>query len=78
MKIFTVKYFSTVDWHWYTLEVLAESRKSVEALVDSRCTKQYRDKPYRRNRDEVPLHDTLAITEGAEMKLPYVLNGENF
>lgn len=69
MKMFDVKWFSSVAWAWHEISMLAESEDQIKAFVDLETAPEYRSPPYRNEAG-----DSLSIKELYDVKLPFVLD----
>lgn len=71
LNLYTVKYWSAVEWTWVEYDALAVSDAQIRAQVDKACASEHRLRPYVRDSERT---DTLEIECHGPVALPYVLN----
>jgi hypothetical protein len=70
--VFTAKFFSGIEWKHKVYTYIAHSAEQVEQIIDADiCERQFRNKPFAKPEGQ----DSLVITRGEEVKLPYMIEG---
>jgi hypothetical protein len=71
LNLYTVKYWSAVEWGYIEYDALAGSEDQVRAKVDKDCASEHRLRPYVSDDRRT---DTLEIECHGPVELPYVLS----
>lgn len=71
LNLYTVKYWSAVEWTWMEYDALAVSEAQIRMQVDKACACEHRLRPYAK---ESARTDTLEIECHGPVQLPYTLS----